>query len=414
MLLDLQPSPSVDEIARVDLIGSSVEPSRSLAELARVDLITSLGELAAMRTEWNALHDASAAGAFLSWEWIYPWCRRIGADWRLFLLAARDRQGALLGLLPLGVEKSRGARRLAFLAATHVGSDDLDQIAVRGLDRELARRFAHELHLRRGGWDLLDLTDLREDSVLLEALREKFLDEGDVVLNRERYLCPFETFAPGETFDAFLHRTARRDNYLRRKKWLEKQPGYRIEKTDVPQELARPLAEFFWLHSLRWADDGGSQGIKGPGVEAFHREATHLLAERGQLRLYTLRMGDAAVASVYGIFQGDRFLYFQSGYDPAWRNKSVGLVLVGETFKDAIERGCRGYEFLRGTESYKADWASQVRKTAAIRIHSARGPGAWWTRTEAAARWSRELAKRALPTGAVEKIRRLRRRWAAV
>ncbi len=383
-----------------------------------LDVVRSASELAGLRAEWNALVDAGGATAFLSWDWLYPWYRRLGADRELFVLRARNALGQLAGLMPLALERRwvgpRRVRRLAFLGETHVGSDYLDVIAGSGEQDAVARAFAGQLESLRAEWDVLDLVDLREDSPTLAALRERFEPAGSTVLLAPRYTCPHEVFAEGESFDTFLRRTGRRDNYLRRKKWLEKQPGYRVERVDAPASLAPALSDFFHLHALRWSADGGSQGIKGPTVEAFHRDATHLLAERGRLRLYTMRVGGAAVASVYGLFHGGAFLYFQSGYDPAWRNRSVGLVLVGETFKDALERGCREYDFLRGTEGYKADWTRLQRQTVSLRVHARRGAGAWFTSAEKGARAGREAAKRLLSTGVVERIRRLRRQMSAV
>ena len=230
----------------------------------------------------------------------------------------------------------------------------------------------------------------------------------------ERWLCPYEKFQPGETFDAFLRRTGRRDNYLRRKKWLEKQPGYRIVRTETPDALARPMAEFFRLHSLRWAGDGGSSGIKGPTVEAFHRDATQFLAENGRARVYTMWLGDKALASVYGIVHRDAFIYFQAGYDPEWRNKSVGLVLVGETFKDAIEGGLTEYDFLRGTETYKSDWTTQLRKTVQVRVIPHGGIGARLDRFELFTRQAKAAIKRLLPTDLVDRIRKARIKKAAI
>jgi CelD/BcsL family acetyltransferase involved in cellulose biosynthesis len=227
-------------------------------------------------------------------------------------------------------------------------------------------------------------------------------------------VCPYDTLDPKEPFDAFLKRTGRRDNFLRRRKWLEKQEGYRIERTEAPGELAAPLTDFFRLHSARWASDGGSQGIKGSGVEAFHRDATQLLAERGRLRMYTMKVGGRAVASVYGIIHRDTFVYFQSGYDPEWRNRSVGLVLVGETFRDALASGLTEYDFLRGTETYKSDWVTKQRRTVSVRVHGGTWAGRWFTRSEELAREVRNGAKAVMPDTLVEKVRRLRRRRAAV
>jgi CelD/BcsL family acetyltransferase involved in cellulose biosynthesis len=276
----------------------------------------------------------------------------------------------------------------------------------------VARAFAAHLRQVRAQWDVLDLVDLREGSPTVALLQEAFGDEA--VRLSPRYVCPYERLTPGEPFDDFLRRTARRDNYLRRRKWLEKQEGYRVERTEAPGALAAPLADFFRLHAARWEGDGGSQGIKGSGVESFHRDATQLLAERGRLRLYTMKVGGRAVASVYAILHRDTFLYFQSGYDPEWRSKSVGLVLVGETFRDALEGGMREYDFLRGTESYKSDWTTQQRHTVALRVHAHTGAGAWLTRSEDAARRTRDAAKALLPAPLVERIRRVRRRRLAV
>jgi CelD/BcsL family acetyltransferase involved in cellulose biosynthesis len=369
-----------------------------------------------MRAEWTALLEASHAGPFNAWEWVYPWCRRIAPEREPFVLTARDRSGALVGLMALGRETvrvmGRKVRRLAFLGETHVGSDYLDVVARRGLEEEVTRAFASVLRDYENAWDVLDLTDFREDSLTVRLLSEAFSDR-EVLLN-ERYLCPYERLVPGEPFDDFLKRTGRRDNYLRRRKWLEKQEGYRIERTDAPGELAGPMTEFFRLHAARWASDGGSQGIKGHGVEAFHRDATQYLAEKGQLRLYTMKVGGKAVASVYGLVHRGSFIYFQSGYDPEWRNRSVGLVLVGETFKDAIAEGLTEYDFLRGTETYKSDWVTKQRRTVSLRVHADRSAGRWFTQAEETARRVRNGVKQVLPTTLVERIRRLRRKRAAV
>ncbi len=376
------------------------------------------GQMAGLRAEWDALLDASAAGPFNAWEWLYPWCRRIAGERKPFVLQARDRVGALVGLLPLGFEVQwvlgRPIRRLAFLGETHVGSDYLDVVARRGREEEVARVFAGVLWELRDQWDVLELSDLREDSVTVRVLRETFEREKVPVELTPRYVCPYETLGRGETFDDFLRRTSRRDNFLRRKKWLEKQEGYRIEKTEAPGALAGPLTDFFRLHAMRWESDGGSQGIRGSGVEAFHRDATQLLAERGRLRLYTMKVGGQAVASVYGLVHRDSFIDFQSGYDPEWRNRSVGLVLVGETFKDALESGLTDYDFLRGTETYKSDWTTKQRHTVSLRVLSPGGSGEWLVRRDETMRQVRDVAKRVLPQDMVERVRRLRRRLSAV
>jgi hypothetical protein len=184
------------------------------AQWLEVGAVGSASALAGMRAEWGALLDASDAGPFNAWEWLYPWCRRIGLDRRPLVLTARDRTGALVGLMPLAVEYRGVAgvpvRRLSFLGETHVGSDYLDVVARRGHEREVARAFGRMLHALRDEWDVLDLTDLREGSPTVDVLREVF--SGQDVRVAERYVCPYDTLTPAEPFDAFLkqaHRPAR-------------------------------------------------------------------------------------------------------------------------------------------------------------------------------------------------------------
>ncbi len=370
---------------------------------------------AALRGEWNALLEASDAGVFNAWEWLYPWHQRIAPDRPLRILCIRDGAGGLVGLLPLALDELRLApgvrvRRLAFLGETNVGSDYLDVIARRGKEEAVTRALAAALRAAQTEWDVLDLTDLDEASPTPRWLGEAFEGRGGRSQLRERYVCPYERFESGETFDAFLRRTGRRDNYLRRRKWLEKQPGFKIERTETAEALAPAMGDFLRLHSLRWAGEGGSQGIRSQMTEAFHRDATYLLAQQGRLWLYTLKLGDKPLASVYGIVHRNKFAYFQSGYDPEWRNKSVGLVLIGQTFKDAIESGFTEYDFLHGTETYKSDWTTLQRKTVSFRVNSPHRRGDWLDKHDQFRKARRAVAERLLPEWLVKRLRDASRR----
>ena len=368
---------------------------------------------AAMRAEWDDLLHDSKAGVFNSWEWLYPWYARMAAGEELHLLEARDEDGRLLGLMPLRLEKrrvmGRTLRRLGFLGDTEVGSDYLDVVARRGNEAAVTQSFAQALLEQASEWDVLDLLDMDAESPTVRLLRDAFEHANFVLETHEGSICPYETFVPGETSEQFLRRTRRYDNYVRRRKWLQKQPGYRLEITSAPGDMPLPLAEFMRLHAMRWAEDGGSQGITGPDVEAFHRDATELLAERGQMRLYTMWVEGKAVASVYGIVHEGKFIYYQSGRDPEWQSKSVGLVLVGETFRDAIDLGLREYDFLRGIEAYKSDWVTRERRTIGVRIYRRGSRGTLLSRSERLSSATRRLIKSALPGKVVEMLRRGRR-----
>jgi CelD/BcsL family acetyltransferase involved in cellulose biosynthesis len=114
------------------------------------------------------------------------------------------------------------------------------------------------------------------------------------------------------------------------------------------------------------------------------------------------------VASVYGIVRGSTFLYYQSGYDPAWAQKSVGLVLLARTVEDAFAEKLEDFDFLRGNEAYKAQWARGERWTIQMRLFRGRRGRA--ARIAAAgAKTARETLKAAVPEPVLEGLRRARR-----
>ncbi len=347
----------------------------SHASILTVSVLTEPETLVAIRPEWQHLHTAAGADIFLSWDWLIPWQQYLGQDRQLFVLLARDMDGRARGLLPLSLETARvgfrTVRRLRFLGDDEVGSDYLDALVEPGWSQAANQAFADTLIARDTDWDLLDLRDMDQTSTipytLLSAMGDRF-----TMHSVPGICCPGQDFDPNQSPDDFLGQTRRFKNYARRRKWLERQPGFRIDICQDSQTLEPALEHFFRLHQLRWQEDGGSSGIAGDQVEAFHREAMTRLMSAGKLRLYTMWVDEQAVASVYALTHDRTFYYYQAGMDPAWRSKSVGLVLIGETFADAIRSGFSRYDFLRGEEAYKFDWVNGSRRLASRRLFARR------------------------------------------
>jgi CelD/BcsL family acetyltransferase involved in cellulose biosynthesis len=365
-----------------------------------------LGEL---RAEWSALFDAASdPSPFLSFEWLEPWWRAFGGRREPWILEARDAAGALAGLLLLvGGRGPLGLRRWRLLGNGVTGADGLDVLARAG-DAPAARAaIARALAEEAGAWDVLDLEDLPCGSPTVEAIMRATGARGARSLVERGFACP--GFALAGTFAEHLARVRRRETYGRRVRWLARQPGFRVEVATSPADAPAALEHLLRLHRLRWAAEGGSAGIPPGPVEDFHREVAPRLAARGRLRLYVLHVEGAAVAAVYGIEAGRRFSYYQSGYDPAWSARSPGLVLVGRTIEDAYARGLADYDFLRGLEPYKLDWAWDRRETCTLRVlapslragTAAVARGAW--------HGARSAARAVAPAGVWAALRRVRR-----
>lgn len=379
---------------------SSHGPSVTISEEpARLD---------AVGAEWQALFDeAGAPNPFLSWEWLHSWWGAFGAGRALRLLEARDDGGRLCGVLALARRGGpRPGRRWQLLGNGLGGADGLD-VLVAGPRASEARAALLGAALDAGGWDLLALEDLPFGSPSVKLLRGLAGLRGQRVEVVRRFTCP--GFALRGTFEEHLARLRRRETYGRRVRWLGRQPGFRIEVA-APGEAEAAMRDFLRLHRLRWDAEGGSYGIPPGRAEEFHLTLAPRLAARGWLRLYRLFVGDAALASVYGIELGRRFYYYQSGYDPAWASRSPGFVLVGRTVEDAYARGLVDYDFLRGEEAYKLDWTADRRETCAVRVRATSLRAHTDRAAEAAFDAARTVARRVAPAAVWAALRQARRR----
>ena len=380
----------------------------------RVDERRGADAFAALREPWLELFERSGRTTpFLSLEWAESWWRHLGAGREPRLLCATE-GGVLVGLLPLVEERipllpGAEVRRLAFLGERFGGADYLDILAPEGRVARAAQAIFDHL-AEAGDFDVLDLDGIAAASPSLPLLAARFAEDGRFrhVLT-PRFTCP--QVALDGSWAEVLKRSRRADNFKRRLKQLRALEGFERRVVRDPGEARAAFERFLLLHEARWAGQGGSDAMGRPAIRDFHREVVVRLAEAGRLRFEELWAEGACRASIYGIDAGDAYCFYQSGYDPdpAWAKRSVGLVCLGLSIEDAIARGAKRYDFLRGTEGYKFDWSTGARETVAVRV-AARGiPASLLLAREGAEAAARAAAHALLPNAAVDLLRRLRR-----
>src|SRR5439155_1532472 len=148
--------------------------------------------------------------------------------------------------------------------------------------------------------------------------------------------------------------------------------GFESRAITEPGLAGAALERLLALHDRRWAAQGGSDAMTRPSIRDFHRRVVPALAERGMVRFEELWVEGACRATYYGFTRGDHYWLYQTGYDPSWARKSVAFVRMGLSIKEWVDRGARFYDFLRGTETYKFDWALGARVTLKVEAVGAR------------------------------------------
>ncbi|MCL5967005.1 MAG: GNAT family N-acetyltransferase [Deltaproteobacteria bacterium] len=300
-------------------------------------------------SDWDALLlRAARPSPFLSRHFLVPWAETFAASLPV-RIGMFLRGGALAGLVFL--YRRPGEDGWELLGGEAV-SDSLDAVVAVGEEPAFWEAF-----LSVAGPLLADgsirLPNLVEGSPALELLPALSASHGIRFTREETDRSP--GLALPATFDAYLAALDGKSRHeLRRKvrRAGEAIAGIAFRVTEAAGELERDFSSFVRLHRLSHPEK--REFMDDRMAEFFRRTAREFLAA-GWLRLAFLSGSSGDIAAAYQIEHNGNLMLYNSGFDPAYRAASPGLILVARCIEDAIARGLRGYDFLRGTERYKYD-----------------------------------------------------------
>lgn len=366
-----------------------------------------------LRVEWQTLFATAAAAPFLSWEWTASWQRWLGQGRtpRVLCAFAGPR---LVGLLALAEEacwgvRPRQVRKLSILGERHVGGDYLDVLAAPGWERESANAIFKHL-ARDGSFDVLELDGLAGDSPTLPMLAWRFGVDARFKFDLQPgQVCPYLKI--DGPWDDVLKQTRRPHQLKRLLRELDSLEGFQLRSALTPEDVSAAFERLLALHAKRWAGQGGSDALARPAVRDFHRDVVSRLARAGMVRVEELWIEGACRASYYGMESGRHYYLYQTGYDPEWAKRSVAFLRMGLSIQEAVGRGIRIYDFLRGSETYKFDWANATRMTVSVQIaRRSQAANVYIARRRLRAAAKMAL-KAGLPTPGLDWLRRRRRSW---
>ncbi len=307
---------------------------------------------------WERLRERStAASPFAGLAWHQAWADS-ASDAELqasSCVVLRDALGSTAALLPVAVGTVTFRRRPVAALTWAVGDigcpDHLDLLA--DPSAELDEAVPALLSLP---WEVAILSNLAPGAPNVVRLAAALTRAGCVVRWNATTRCPYLEL-PG-SWDEYLRSLSanRRQVLRRRERNLERDHVVTLTHYD-PTNLADGWRHLIELHERRWATGGGGT-FSDPRVERLHRGFAEVLARRGQLWLTTLDLDGAPAAAWYGFADRDTVYFYQSGRDPRWEDKSVGVALMVKMIRRAIEGGYRRFDFLRGDEGYKREWTA--------------------------------------------------------
>ena len=372
--------------------------------LAAVEVIDRKDALAPVLDAWRRL--ATARGnAFVTPEWYLAALDALHRDAVPAVAVMRGGDGSVGGLLPLLERRSSGGRRLISFPGTRFG-DIFHPVAEKEDEARVAAAVAPTLARHLGARCRLDLGRVGAGAGWWRELARAWPSRMTVVPQPDEVL-PYIALEGFGWQEYLATRSGQFRNQVKRKmRSLERDHEVRLRRSLTTEEVSSDIETLFDLHDARWQKRRRASSMSAAEARDLHRGFASAAHERGWLRLYLLEVDGAAAAAWYGWRLGDRFSYYQAGFEPSWSRFSVGFLLLAETVREAIAEGAAEYDLLVGNEAFKARFATGERLGRSVLLAPPISP----TRLVASAKRAARSGVRAMPGPARERIRGLRHR----
>lgn len=296
---------------------------------------------------WDALYGrARLRVPFLTWSWQSEWARAFATGHRLEIWCVED-HGELVALLPL---HETDAATMELVGGPDV-SDYLDVVAQAGREEEAWSALLGARAAAPSTWQLHSVPAASPTVTAVPGLAAAF-GLGVTVAVEER--CPvLDLPASWDAYLAGLTGKQRHELTRKMRRLAREVPDARPTCAATRAEVEARLDDFLGLHRRSRV---GKARFMDHRMEAFFRRTLAALAERGMGRVWLLdAVGGPLAAFITLEWDGVVGLY-NSGFHPDHAALSPGVVLLGHLVQDAIARGRRRFDFLRGEERYKYDF----------------------------------------------------------
>jgi CelD/BcsL family acetyltransferase involved in cellulose biosynthesis len=320
-------------------------------------------------TGWQPLVDMDPKRQiFATPLWNKVWWEEFGANKELFVLTMH-RLGDLVAIVPLYRKVEDGRKVLRFVGGIDL-TDYLGPICLPEDRGDVADSLLAWLERSDVEWDEFDAHNMPVPFGFAEILVER-LDRYGFSFGLEQEETSGQLCLP-PNWDTYVSSLSSKDRHeLRRKRrrLLREHPDL-VARTSGEDDLELDLKIFIEMHR-------GADGLKGhfmrPEIATFFERMAHAFAPLGWLRLDILEISGTPIAGTFSFEYANNFYLYNSAYEPEAKRMSPGFVLTSKLIKEAIGRGVRTFDFMRGHERYKYQLGAEAVPLNNVRI--SRSPG---------------------------------------
>ena len=308
-------------------------------------------------SQWNSLLEASTSrSVFLTWECLFAWSECCLGENRKLHVITFHRKEQLIGIAPFYIETFKAGlftiRELRFLGTPEAGSDYLDVIAQKGIEKQVANAlFDFLTGPGSSDWDQMALGEMPANSLFLLYFRDRIEKEGKYFEIKTSSYCPFASL--DSTIEQYFAQVStKRLQKIRQKTKMLNREGKVSHETFSNQTSDHVIADFFKFYEEK---AGWSSNHVRPIIEKINKFQNNNL----NIQVDFLKVDDQLVSGIIFLRYNNTLFQFLMFTDRNFLpNASVGILLILRCLENAINQGIKILDFLKGIEDYKFHWST--------------------------------------------------------
>jgi CelD/BcsL family acetyltransferase involved in cellulose biosynthesis len=209
----------------------------------------------------------------------------------------------------------------------------------------------------------------REKVMTLSALPEHSLFFSALKSMKHPFEIAVEEPCPAIEFDlegAVVKELLKKESLRRHEKKVAKLGPIRLERAGTQSEALSWLPVLFDQHIARWKTTPTPSLFETEDHRRFYEQ---LVVNETLWPMVDFRLvyaGDRVVATHFGFFHDQRFIWYKPSFDPEISNLGPGEVLLKYLIAAAADEGAREFDFTRGGEGFKQRFATVTRNNYVV------------------------------------------------
>ncbi len=320
-----------------------------------IKIITSSEEFMECDAFWGTLN--TYCNIFTFKQWLLTWWKYYGDNRNLKLYILLDENNNAIVILPLMSRNENGKIILSQLcdSCSDYYKVICDSNILGGIKEILEYIIQNEV------FDEFEINNLRIDDKNTELLiRAALLVNKKIVVSVQEKNYFIHTI--GKYEDYF----ARQSKNFRHKLNHTRKSGQQFEFDIVTDYNKQILDMITKIHCQKWNNDLQVSVFFDQRRMNFLESICKAYSKSGLLRIFVLKDNDKIVAYRLGFLHNNIYYDWNTSYDIAYKNMSVGILLCDYVVRYCFAENIEEFDFLRGEEEYKKKFATGNRELLKI------------------------------------------------